>query len=452
MVASDGSGLAALALPDDPAAGAHFGFTAHSVSLDGRWLAYSPRPPRNSPDTPPGQTVYLKDLFGSQPARAVAQFSRIWPLDVSPGGKKMIVNGTFNPATEPGTVTREHYLVDVDTGSAQELPTFSSVHTVDWSPTGEHIAALSDSGLGTGPRTLKFFAADGTELLSLEMPIGHIAWSRDGTRLALAADTGTYIIDLSGAVHHVSDVSTSQWLGGISWSPDGNRIALTYYDQQTKIGVLDVATGQLSPLAAGESPSWSRNGTQITYTDEGRLRRVDTQTGEVSQLVSAAQPLVAGPHWIADDAGVVFRYAPQFLRSIRTANPDGTNEQHIAYGDGPAWSPDGRQIAFVGRSVSFGFSGYTEIYVMNVDGSSAHKVATVSWTDALTCPAVPSVLAWSEDGARVLYYDQSGSLFSVPATGDGPSELVSAGCPSVIPTPPPDVIPSPAGDRIIIVR
>src|SRR5438093_1692465 len=68
MVAPDGSGLAALALPDDPAAGAGSGFSTHSVSPDGRWLAYSPGPPRNTPDTPPGQTVYLKDLLGSQPA------------------------------------------------------------------------------------------------------------------------------------------------------------------------------------------------------------------------------------------------------------------------------------------------------------------------------------------------------------------------------------------------
>jgi Tol biopolymer transport system component len=454
MVSSDGSGLAELAIPNDPAAGADSGFSTHSVSPDSRWLAYSPRPPRDSSDAPPGQTIYFKDLFLSDATRPVADFSRVQSLDLSPGGKQIIVSGTLDPAAPPGSVTGEYFLVDVETGSVRDFPALRSALSANWSPAGDRILGVFPA-TGGGSR-LAFFSLEGAELVSVNAPFGHLAWSPDGTRLAVGAPGGTagvYIIAMDGSIHHISSVHPHQ-SSGMTWSPDANRIALTLNGWEPSIGILDVTTTELRPLGPGESPAWSPDGNHIAYVDAGWLRLIDAHTGAVSPLVSPAQPLVSSPRWLADDAGVVFHYAPRFLRSISTANPDGSNEQHIAYGDGPAWSPDGRLIAFLGRMVSFGLSGFEEVYVMNRDGTDPRKLAVIHWTDALICPTRPPGLSWSEDGTRVLYYDQSrNGVFAVPATGEGAPELVSADCPPpASPTPATDVIPSPTGDAIIIVR
>ena len=50
-------------------------------------------------------------------------------------------------------------------------------------------------------------------------------------------------------------------------------------------------------------------------------------------------------------------------------NPDGSGQRRLTRntaGDTPAWSPDGRRIAFAGGTFA---SGNVEVYVMNADGS-----------------------------------------------------------------------------------
>ena len=72
-------------------------------------------------------------------------------------------------------------------------------------------------------------------------------------------------------------------------------------------------------------------------------------------------------------------------------NADGSGRQRLARdGRDPAWSPDGRTIAF--------FSG-AKIYLMNADGSE-HR--------ALTRPQVePRDLAWSPDGRKLAFLQEA---------------------------------------------
>src|SRR5262245_43609251 len=81
---------------------------------------------------------------------------------------------------------------------------------------------------------------------------------------------------------------------------------------------------------------------------------------------------------------------------IYSINPDGTGLTDISNAPGfndfwPAWSPDGRQIAFV--SVPPG--GNFDIYVMNADGSGRHRL-----TDN---PATDNFPSWSPDGTKVVF-------------------------------------------------
>src|SRR6266508_2743394 len=74
---------------------------------------------------------------------------------------------------------------------------------------------------------------------------------------------------------------------------------------------------------------------------------------------------------------------------IYTINTDGTDLTRLtndpAIDDEPAWSPDGRRIAFVRNF---------ELYVMNADGSNVRRTFSGNLTQN------PS---WSPDGTKIVY-------------------------------------------------
>lgn len=74
--------------------------------------------------------------------------------------------------------------------------------------------------------------------------------------------------------------------------------------------------------------------------------------------------------------------------TIYTVNPDGSGLTPITTGFDPAWSPDGKQIAFARQGPGAG------IHVINADGSNEHLVAGA---DEVRSPA------WSPDGNRIVY-------------------------------------------------
>ncbi len=82
----------------------------------------------------------------------------------------------------------------------------------------------------------------------------------------------------------------------------------------------------------------------------------------------------------------------------------------------PAWSPDGRRIAFVSRREG------KALYVMNADGSGLRLVARVK---QLTIPA------WSPDGRRIAFQGghdvHSGAVYVVNADGTGLRTLAPRG-------------------------
>src|SRR5262245_43459275 len=79
--------------------------------------------------------------------------------------------------------------------------------------------------------------------------------------------------------------------------------------------------------------------------------------------------------------------------------PDGSGRRRLSrvYGDYPAWSPDGRKIAF--DHIAFG-SGSTDwdIWVMNAAGSGARPL--------IASGASEPGPAWSPDGRTIAYQSE----------------------------------------------
>lgn len=149
-------------------------------------------------------------------------------------------------------------------------------------------------------------------------------WSRDGERIAYASDkAGTedlYVLDVR--TRRERRVTTTDGAEvSPAWSPDGRTLAFQDHDGQTH--TVDLASGATTRVLAGRSapgrPSWSA---------DGKVLALSVSSGQRNQIelvdVQAKTSRVVEP-------------AP--FRSVSTRGDDG-----------PAWSPDGRWMAFTMES------------------------------------------------------------------------------------------------------
>lgn len=157
-----------------------------------------------------------------------------------------------------------------------------------------------------------------------------------------------------------------------AWSPDGTRIAFTSRrDGNWELYLLEVATGAISRLTYTPgfegSPTWSPDGAFIAY--EG----YNEQTQNLDIYIISSDPEIA-----TRDGAVQMTTSPA---------PDIE----------PAWSPLGRQIAYVTWR-----NGNQEIVIFDLDNPSADREQ-----QALNLTQTPNINethpVWSHDGTRIAY-------------------------------------------------
>jgi TolB protein len=118
------------------------------------------------------------------------------------------------------------------------------------------------------------------------------------------------------------------------------------------------------------------------------------------------------PAWSPDGRRIAFE-----SDGVYSVNADGSGQRRLARnGHAPAWSPDGRTIAFVSGS---------KIYLMNADGSE-HRPLTRPLT------AGKRSLAWSPDGRKLAFLNDEDcrhqfcfNLYVVGSDGSGLRNLTS---------------------------
>ncbi len=271
------------------------------------------------------------------------------------------------------------------------------------SPDGEEIVYLSDQGhdlysffdlyladaaTGVPTRTLVKSARSGS-FESLRYLTSSASWAPDGERLAFVAKSGgrdaIHIIDVRSGEIERRWTPELNGLQSPDWSPDGRRIVFTgLLGGISDLYIWELETGAMDRLTADRyaqlHPAWSPDGRTLAYATD---RTPETDLDQ----------LVFGP--------------------LRIATMDlETREQRLLAGQegglsiNPAWSPDGRDIAYLSTR-----EGLFNLYIQGMDTARPYRV-TRAMTGVmgegalLTSPG----LTWARDRDRIAfsYFEEAG--------------------------------------------
>ncbi len=193
-----------------------------------------------------------------------------------------------------------------------------------------------------------------------------------------------------------------------AWSRDGKKIAFVKRQNgRSRIFVSNIDGSDSRPISPegmdAIHPTWSPDSKIILFNNSDDLNpphknaaqiyAIDIASGKVKMLISDG--INTYPVFSPDGTKIAYRKIIGERNSeVFVANADGTNQKnltnHPAYEGWPAWSGDGKQLAFAGNRNS----NY-QIFVMNADGSDVTLAANTNGR--------ATVPRWAPDGS-VLYF------------------------------------------------
>lgn len=324
------------------------------------------------------------------------------PTEVPPATPSATFTATASPeptATPtaspiPASPTPSAPPTDEPTATAQPRPATSQPRPT---PTPEFSGRLIfQTTLGGDLYTIR---ADGTGLQRVTDGVDPI-WSPDGQQIAFARwrePRGIWVMDMAGGPgneRRVFDWSEARWP---SWSPDGQEILFSHQKggrledkdlcfwgfcftieakPHWRLGIVQPVDGTfLEPPSPQISlaPTWSPTADQVVLDGEQGLV-IQTLDGETSYaLTSDARD--TGPVWSPDGKKVAFVRRQHDHLEVYVVDADGRNLTRLTNtperpngtpgnSGGPAWSPDGRSIAFYTDR-----TGKWEIWIMKSNGS-----------------------------------------------------------------------------------
>jgi serine/threonine-protein kinase len=214
-------------------------------------------------------------------------------------------------------------------------------------------------------------------------------------------------------------------------SPDGTRVAVEIQDEDNDIWVWDFARETLTRVTRNpgldQSPVWMPNGHRVIFSSQanGALGALFWQaadgTGSAEQLTQS-RAIQRASAVLPDGSGILFSDLDGIqllpLNAERKPRTLIRSPQTLRNG---ALSPDGRWIAYVGRDAA----SPPQVFVSPFSGPDRERM--IVSTDGGTQPR------WSPDGREIFFVGLDGILMSAPVRTD---TSIRVGVPSrVLPRP-----------------
>src|SRR5579872_140256 len=373
---------------------------------------------------------------------------------LSPDGRTIAIDLLGTIWTLPASGGRANAITDI----------FMDARQPSWSPDGRKIAFQA---YRTTTWQIWTMNADGSDLRAVTESVyddREPVWSPDGRRIAFSSDrAGNYDIwtltvgtgDLRQVTSAPSNEFMPSWRSnddiafvsdragapGIYSAPDrllapaDGALAAPAFGPEGAIAFNAISASHSRLLVDGRNiadadedvfpfrPQWI--GADLLYTADGKIKRRAPAGGparviEFSADVSFTRPdFTPKPHRLNPTG-------PQVVHGIMhpVVSPDGQQVAFAALGDlwtaslagaakrltddaavetDPAWSPDGRSLAY-----SSDRSGSMQIWIRDLQSGADRQLTRT--------PGAPMQAAWSPDGSRIAFTNADGEVFAADAT------------------------------------
>jgi Tol biopolymer transport system component len=189
-------------------------------------------------------------------------------------------------------------------------------------------------------------------------------WSPNGHAIAASQNFNLWRIDVA-VVNGVPTGSNPTvildrptTLGASAWSPLGNQIAFVDVSQKTietipaTGGVPTVRYTSTSPFTFVSYLAWSRDASEIAFTEGGAIRILNIATGMATTILGAEvwQQLGVDPpqflDWARTQDVLTFSVGSESSIAVYTLQLPSGNPVFVVDGWVPTWSPDDQEILF----------------------------------------------------------------------------------------------------------